>query len=101
MSPISKVVFEKMTIEDVPLVTYVNGREYFRQGEVVLGRNNKIEEIVINPGLRFSKLSSEKKTGSVDSDRDCTFQQMADNLKFIKLAAEGGEIRVGDILTGG
>ncbi len=101
LSPISKVVFEKMTIEDVPLVTYVNGREYFRQGEVVLGRNNKIEEIVINPGLRFSKLSSEKKTGSVDSDRDCTFQQMADNLKFIKLAAEGGEIRVGDILTGG
>ena len=101
LSPISKVVFEKMTIEDVPIVTSVNGQEYFRQGEVVLGRNNKIEEIVINPGLRFSKLSSEKKTGSVDSDRDCTFQQMANNLKFIKLAAEGGEIRVGDILTGG
>ena len=101
LSPISKVVFEKMTIEDVPIVTSVNGQEYFRQGEVVLGRNNKIEEIVINPGLRFSKLSSEKKTGSVDSDRDCTFQQMADNLKFIKLAAEGGEIRVGDILMGG
>ena len=101
LSPISKVVFEKMTIEDVPLVTYVNGREYFRQGEVVLGRNNKIEEIVINPGLRFSNLSGEKKTGSVDSDRDCTFQQMADNLKFIKLAAEGGDVRVGDILMGG
>jgi hypothetical protein len=101
LSPISKVVFEKMTIEDVPIVTSVNGQEYFRQGEVVLGRNNKIEEIVINPGLCFSKLSSEKKTGSVDSDRDCTFQQMADNLKFIKLAAEGGEIRVGDILMGG
>ena len=101
LSPISKVVFEKMTIEDVPIVTSVNGQEYFRQGEVVLGRNNKIEEIVINPGLRFSKLSSEKKTGAVDSDRDCTFQQMANNLKFIKLAAEGGEIRVGDILTGG
>ena len=99
--PLMKGTFDTMTIKDVPLVTYVNGQEYFRQGEVVLGRNNKIEEIVINPGLRFSKLSSEKKTGSVDSDRDCTFQQMADNLKFIKLAAEGGEIRVGDILTGG
>lgn len=99
--PLMKGTFDTMTIKDVPLVTCVNGREYFRQGEVVLGRNNKIEEIVINPGLRFKNLSSEKMTGSVDSDRDCTFQQMADNLKFIKLAAEGGEIRVGDILTGG
>ena len=99
--PLMKGTFDTMTIKDVPIVTYVNGQEYFRQGEVVLGRNNKIEEIVINPGLRFSNLSGEKKTGSVDSDRDCTFQQMVDNLKFIKLAAEGGEIRVGDILTGG
>jgi len=99
--PLMKGTFDTMTIKDVPIVTYVNGQEYFRQGEVILGRNNKIEEIVINPGLRFSNLSGEKKTGSVDSDRDCTFQQMADNLKFIKLAADGGEIRVGDILTGG
>ena len=97
--PLMKGTFDTMTIKDAPLVTYVNGQEYFRQGEVVLGRNNKIEEIVINPGLRFSKLSSEKKTGLVDSDRECTVQQMVDNLKFIKLAAEGGEVRIGDFLT--
>lgn len=97
--PLVKGAFDTMTIKDVPIVTYVNGREYFRQGEVVLGRNNKIKEIVINPGLRFRNLSREKMTGSVDSDRDCTFQQMADNLKFIKLAAEGGEVRIGDFLT--
>ena len=99
--PLMKGTFDTMTIKAVPLVTYVNGQEYFRQGEVVLGWNNKIEEIVINPGLRFRNLSREKMTGSVDSDQDCTFQQMIDNLKFIKLAADGGEIRVGDILMGG
>ena len=41
--PLMKGTFDTMTIKDVPLVTYVNGREYFRQGEVVLGRNNKIK----------------------------------------------------------
>ena len=99
--PLMKGTFDTMTIKAVPLVTYVNGQEYFRQGEVVLGRNNKIKEIVINPGLRFRNLSREKMTGSVDSDQDCTFQQMIDNLKFIKLVAEGGDVRVGDILMGG
>lgn len=99
--PLMKGIFDTMRIKDVPLVTYINGREYFRHGEIVLGRKNKIEEIIVNPGLRFRNLSPEKKTGSVDSDKECTFQQMADNLKFIKLATEGGEIRVGDILTGG
>lgn len=99
--PLMKGIFDTMRIKDVPLVTYINGREYFRHGEIVLGRKNKIEEIIVNPGLRFRNLSPEKKTGSVDSDKECTFQQMADNLKFIKLATEGGEIRVGDILTVG
>ncbi|WP_273698068.1 hypothetical protein [Selenomonas noxia] len=99
--PLMKGIFDTMRIKDVPLVTYINGREYFRHGEIVLGRKNKIEEIIVNPGLRFRNLSHGKKTGSVDSDKECTFQQMADNLKFIKLATEGGEIRVGDILTVG
>lgn len=101
LSPISKVVFEKMTIEDVPIVTSINGSVYFRHGEIAFGRNNKLEEIVVNPGLRFKNFSCEKNTGTVSIDKDCTFQQMIDNLKFIKLAAEGGEVRVGDILMGG
>lgn len=100
MIPIMKITPEMMALKDVPIITCVDGKEFFRNGEIVFGKNSELRKIIVNPGLCFSKFSKDNSTGSINLKKDCTFQQMIENLKFVKEVNAGKEISIGGIATG-